>query len=57
MRLMAAAAALFLSSAPLGAQVEIRSLTGIIEGHEVGGVTIDMIGTSTSPISATSCGR
>jgi DNA-binding beta-propeller fold protein YncE len=44
MRLMAAAAALFLSSAPLGAQVEIRSLTGIIEGHEVGGVTIDMIG-------------
>src|SRR5688572_20905931 len=44
MRLMATAAALFLSSAPLGAQVEIRSLTGTIEGHEVGGVTIDMIG-------------
>src|SRR5687768_18273931 len=44
MRLMATAVALFLSSAPLGAQVEIRSLTGTIEGHEVGGVTIDMIG-------------
>ena len=44
MRLMATAAALFMSSAPIGAQVEIRSLTGTIEGHEVGGVTIDMIG-------------
>jgi DNA-binding beta-propeller fold protein YncE len=44
MRLLATAAALFLSSAPLGAQVEIRSLTGTIEGHEVGGVAIDMIG-------------
>src|SRR5688572_26441312 len=44
MRSMATAAALFLSSAVLGAQVEIRSLTGTIEGHEVGGVTIDMIG-------------
>ena len=44
MRLMATAAALFLSSAPLGAQVDTGSLTGTIEGHEVGGVTIDMIG-------------
>lgn len=44
MRAMAAAAALLLVSSPLSAQVEIRSLTGTIEGHEVGGVTIDMIG-------------
>lgn len=36
--------ALLLSSFGARAQVEIRSLTGIIEGHEVGGVTIDMIG-------------
>jgi DNA-binding beta-propeller fold protein YncE len=26
------------------AETEIRSLTGIMEGHEVGGVTVDMIG-------------
>ncbi len=44
MRAMAAAAALLLASSPSSARVEIRSLTGIIEGHEVGGVTIDMIG-------------
>lgn len=34
-----------LVSLPAGAQPEIRSLTGIIEGHEVGGMTIDMVGT------------
>jgi DNA-binding beta-propeller fold protein YncE len=44
MRATATAAALFLSSASIGAGVEIRSLTGTVEGHEVGGVTIDMIG-------------
>src|SRR5437667_5586924 len=26
------------------AETEIRSLTGIIEGHQVGGVTIDLVG-------------
>lgn len=36
--------ALLSTSASARAQTEIRSLTGIIEGHEVGGVTIDMIG-------------
>jgi hypothetical protein len=36
--------ALLLASVSARAQTEIRSLTGIIEGHEVGGVTIDMIG-------------
>ena len=44
MRPIATAAALFLLSAPTGAQVEIRALTGTLEGHDVGGVTIDMIG-------------
>jgi DNA-binding beta-propeller fold protein YncE len=33
-----------LLAGPANAQVAIRSLTGVIEGHEVGGVTIDMIG-------------
>lgn len=44
MRAMVTIAALLPWSAPTGAQVEIRSLTGTVEGHEVGGVTIDMIG-------------
>lgn len=44
MRAMVTIAALLTWSAPTGAQVEIRSLTGTVEGHEVGGVTIDMIG-------------
>lgn len=39
-----AIAALILASVCARAQVEIRSFTGNIEGHEVGGVTIDMIG-------------
>lgn len=40
--LLTAASALFLVGA--STQTEIRSLTGVIEGHEVGGVAIDMIG-------------
>ena len=44
MRAMVTIAALLLWSALTGAQVEIRSLTGTLGGHEVGGVTIDMIG-------------
>jgi hypothetical protein len=44
MRTIPAAVALLVLCAPLGAQVEIRVLTGTVEGHEVGGVTIDMIG-------------
>lgn len=43
-QLAAALAALALVNAPAHAQPEIRSLTGVIEGHEVGGVSIDMIG-------------
>src|SRR5215468_7188154 len=35
---------LLLSSTPSHGQTVIRSLTGIIEGHQVGGVTIDLIG-------------
>lgn len=36
--------ALVLASVPVQAQPVIRALTGIIEGHEVGGLAIDMIG-------------
>lgn len=36
--------ALLLASPAIHAQTAIRSLTGIIEGHEIGGVTIDQIG-------------
>jgi DNA-binding beta-propeller fold protein YncE len=47
-RYYAAFTALLLSAlpayAPARAQIEIRSLTGIMEGHEAGGVAIDMIG-------------
>lgn len=43
-RIVGCVSALFLASAAACAQTEIRSLTGIIVGHEVGGVTIDMIG-------------
>jgi DNA-binding beta-propeller fold protein YncE len=35
---------LLFASAHAGAQPKIRSLTGIIEGHQVGGVTVDLIG-------------
>jgi DNA-binding beta-propeller fold protein YncE len=35
---------LILATAVAHAQPEIRSLTGVIEGHQVGGVTIDMVG-------------
>jgi DNA-binding beta-propeller fold protein YncE len=35
---------LLLAMATAHAQPEIRSLTGVIEGHQVGGVTIDMVG-------------
>ena len=33
-----------LAAIPAGAQPEIRSLTPVIEGHNVGGVTIDLVG-------------
>src|SRR5947209_20529812 len=36
--------ALLCAAVCAGAQTTIRSLTGIIEGHQVGGVTIDLIG-------------
>jgi DNA-binding beta-propeller fold protein YncE len=36
--------ALLFAAGPAGAQPKIRSLTGIIEGHQVGGVTVDLIG-------------
>jgi DNA-binding beta-propeller fold protein YncE len=38
------AATFFLAGASAGAQTEIRSLTGIIEGHEVGGLAVDWVG-------------
>jgi DNA-binding beta-propeller fold protein YncE len=43
-RVAALAAALLLTGAAARAQIEIHSMTGIIEGHEVGGLAIDMIG-------------
>jgi DNA-binding beta-propeller fold protein YncE len=36
--------ALILAAATAHAQPGIRSLTGVIEGHQVGGVTIDLVG-------------
>ncbi len=36
--------ALLFAPVSVRAETEIRSLTGIIEGHQVGGVTIDLIG-------------
>src|SRR5712691_6288015 len=39
------AAALLAVAAFAGPEAQIRSLTGIIDGHAVGGVTADMIGT------------
>jgi DNA-binding beta-propeller fold protein YncE len=36
--------ALLFAAVPADAQSEIRSLTGIIEGHQVGGVTVDLVG-------------
>ena len=36
--------ALLIAAVSAHAETEIRSLTGIIEGHRVGGVTVDLIG-------------
>ncbi len=36
--------ALLFAPVSVRAETEIRSLTGIIEGHQVGGVTIDLVG-------------
>jgi hypothetical protein len=36
--------ALVVAAVPAHGQVAIRSLTDVIEGHRVGGVTIDLIG-------------
>jgi hypothetical protein len=36
--------ALLIAAVSAHAQTEIRSLTGVIEGHRVGGVTVDLIG-------------
>jgi sugar lactone lactonase YvrE len=44
MRALLAAVALLFAAVPLSAQVTIRSLTGIIAGHAVGGVTLDLVG-------------
>ncbi len=41
---LAASLLLLLASASARAEPEIRSLTPVIDGHEVGGLTIDMIG-------------
>lgn len=38
------ASAILLASVSTRAEIEIRSLTDLIEGHEVGGLAIDMIG-------------
>jgi DNA-binding beta-propeller fold protein YncE len=40
----AIALALLLATVSARAQIEIRSFTGVIEGHAVGGVTIDLVG-------------
>lgn len=36
--------AALLMAGPVRAEISIQSLTGIIDGHEVGGVSIDMVG-------------
>jgi len=36
--------AVLFAPVPAASQVAIRSLTGVIEGHQVGGVTIDLVG-------------
>src|SRR6266576_566846 len=36
--------ALFFATASVRAQTKIRSLTNVIEGHAVGGVTVDLLG-------------
>src|SRR5215471_11068155 len=49
LEMLAKTCLLFLSAVlfapvPAASQVAIRSLTGVIEGHQVGGVTIDLVG-------------
>lgn len=43
-RTICVVSALLIAAVSAHAQTEIRSLTGIIEGHRVGGVTVDLIG-------------
>jgi hypothetical protein len=49
--------ALLFATVSARAQTEIRSLTNVIEGHAVGGVTTDLLGNTMSPTLANSSGR